>query len=79
MSNFETHPKKLKDELLTLIHTREMALPDFQRDFVWQPGQTKSLIVSLARGFPAGSLLRMEGKPIFAPRAFATAPELDGH
>ncbi|MBK8027675.1 MAG: DUF262 domain-containing protein [Chloroflexi bacterium] len=47
MTNFETHPKKLKDELLSSIHIRETALPDFQRDFVWQPGQTLSLLVSL--------------------------------
>jgi hypothetical protein len=80
MSSFETHPKSLKDELLNLVHTREMALPDFQRDFVWQPGQTKSLIISLSKSFPAGSLLRIESTEImFAPRAIATAPELNGH
>ena len=77
MGNFETNPKKLKDDLLTSISTREMALPDFQRSFVWQPGQTKALIVSLARGFPAGSILRMEnGGDVFIPRAFESAPPL---
>jgi len=80
MANFETHPKKLKDDLLVLINNREIALPDFQRDFVWQPGQTHSLIVSLARRFPAGSLLRIEsGADIFEPRAFSGAPPLDHH
>ena len=80
MMNFETNPKSLKDDLLNLIHTREMALPDFQRDFVWQPGQTKWLLSSLAKSFPAGSLLRIEtSEAIFAPRAVATAPELNGH
>lgn len=80
MSIFETHPKSLKSELLGLIHAREMALPDFQRDFVWQPGQTLALIVSLAKSFPAGSLLRMEnGGSLFAPRAIAGAPVLNGH
>ena len=59
MSTFETYPKTLRDELVNLIHTREMGLPDFQRDFVWQPGQTQALIISLARSFPAGSLLRI--------------------
>ena len=55
MSSFEANPKELKEDLLNSIYTREMALPDFQRDFVWQPNQTKGLIVSLSRDFPAGS------------------------
>lgn len=80
MTDFQTHPKKLKDDLLNAINRREMALPDFQRDFVWQPGQTKSLIVSLAKRFPAGSLLLLEsGEPIFQARSFTGAPDLNGH
>ena len=34
-------------------------LPDFQRDFVWEPGATQELIVSIAKNYPAGSLLRV--------------------
>lgn len=80
MSNFETNPKKLKEDLLNLIYIRDMALPDFQRDFVWQPRQTQELIVSLSKNFPAGSLLRIESTDhMFKPRAFAGAPVLDGH
>lgn len=80
MSNFETNPKKLKEDLLNLIYIRDMALPDFQRDFVWQPRQTQELIVSLAKSFPAGSLLRIESTDnMFKPRAFAGAPVLNGH
>jgi hypothetical protein len=80
MSNFETNPKKLKEDLLNLIYIRDMALPDFQRDFVWQPGQTQDLIISLAKKFPAGSLLRIESTDhMFKPRAFAGAPALNGH
>lgn len=81
MSNFETNPKKLKEDLLNLIYIRDMALPDFQRDFVWQPKQTQELIVSLSKSFPAGSLLRIEVNDhlMFKPRAFAGAPELNGH
>ena len=79
MSDFETNPKELKKVLLSQIDDCEMALPDFQRDFVWQPGQTRSLIVSLAKGFPAGSLLTIEsGDKMFEARAFAGAPELNG-
>lgn len=80
MSNFETNPKKIKADLLNLINGRDMALPDFQRDFVWQPRQTQELLVSLAKSFPAGSLLRVDSADhMFMPRAFAGAPELDGH
>jgi uncharacterized protein with ParB-like and HNH nuclease domain len=31
-----------------------MVLPDFQRDFVWEPGATQELIVSIANNYPAG-------------------------
>ncbi|HQJ32361.1 MAG TPA: DUF262 domain-containing protein [Anaerolineaceae bacterium] len=80
MPNFETNPKQLKRDLLSVIDARDMALPDFQRDFVWQPRQTLDLIISLSKSYPAGSLLRMESdKPMFQPRAFAGAPALDGH
>src|SRR5258708_16564261 len=80
MENFETNPKSLKGDLLNLIHVREIALPDFQRDFVWQPGPTNALIISLAKRFPAGSLLRIESSHEgFAPRAFEGAPPLNGH
>ena len=80
MPNFETNPKQLKKDLLNLIDVRDMALPDFQRDFVWQPRQTQELIISLSKSFPAGSLLRIESdKPMFQPRAFAGSPALNGH
>lgn len=41
MNLFEdTNPRALK-ELLAEIHNRSMVLPDFQRDFVWEPGATQ--------------------------------------
>ena len=80
MSYFDTNPKKLKEDLLNLIYIRDMALPDFQRDFVWQPKQTQELIISLSKSFPAGSLLRIESTDLmFQPKAFAGAPSLNGH
>src|SRR5205823_3385070 len=55
-------------------------LPDFQRSFVWDPGATRELVVSIIRSFPAGTLLQMEGGgKIFAPRAFEEAPPLNGN
>lgn len=79
MSLFEdTNPRELK-ELLGQIHSREAALPDFQRDFVWDPKATQELIVSIANNYPAGSLLRIRNThDMFANREFQGAPSLDG-
>lgn len=79
MSLFEdTNPRALKD-LLAEIHNRSTVLPDFQRDFVWEPGATQELIVSIASNYPAGSILRVrDAKRVFAAREFEGAPILDG-
>ena len=79
MNLFEdTNPRALKD-LLAEIHNRSTALPDFQRDFVWEPGATQELIVSIASNYPAGSILRVrDAKRVFAAREFEGAPPLDG-
>jgi hypothetical protein len=77
MSLFEdTNPRALK-ELLGEIHNRTTALPDFQRDFVWEPGATQELIVSIANNYPAGSILRArDAKRLFSAREFEGAPSL---
>src|SRR5207247_7570908 len=64
--------------LLQMIHHREMALPDFQRDFVWDPFATDELIESVISNFPAGSLLRIKNghQLLFQPRAIEGAPAL---
>ena len=54
----DTNPRALK-HLLAAIHNRTTVLPDFQRDFVWEPGATQELIVSIANNYPAGSILRV--------------------
>ena len=79
MSIFEdTNPRALK-ELLGEIHNRHTVLPDFQRDFVWEPGATQELIVSIACNYPAGSILRVrDAKRVFAAREFEGAPPLNG-
>lgn len=77
MSLFEdTNPRALKD-LLAEIHNRTTVLPDFQRDFVWEPSATQELIVSIACNYPAGSLLRVrDAKRVFAAREFEGAEPL---
>jgi hypothetical protein len=79
MSLFEdTNPRALKD-LLAEIHGRTTVLPDCQRDFVWEPGATQELVVSIANNYPAGSILRVrDAKRAFAALEFEGAPALDG-
>ncbi|MBI4692737.1 MAG: DUF262 domain-containing protein [Gammaproteobacteria bacterium] len=59
MSLFEDTNPRAPKELLGEIHSRTTVLPDFQRDFVWEPGATQELIVSIANSYPAGSILRV--------------------
>ncbi len=76
---FETNPIPLR-YLLDSIQQRKLALPDFQRDFVWEPAMVVDLLASLARNFPAGSLLfiRCGEDAFFEERAVEGAPTLDG-
>jgi hypothetical protein len=75
---FQTNPVSLR-HLLSEIHERELALPDFQRDFVWDARATEGLIESISRSFPAGSLLFMSWREnTFSPREIQGAPSLDG-
>jgi hypothetical protein len=72
----DTNPRALK-ELLAEIHNRSAVLPDFQRDFVWEPSATQELIISIANNYPAGSILRVrDAKRVFAAREFEGAPQL---
>jgi hypothetical protein len=75
---FQTNPVSLR-HLLSEINQRELALPDFQRDFVWDARATEGLIESISRSFPAGSLLFMSWREnTFDPREIQGAPELNG-
>src|SRR5436190_24023384 len=78
MSAFQTHPWKLKT-LLSMVDDRLLVLPDFQRSFVWDPSATERLIESIARSYPAGSLLFIPYRDdLFAVREFEGATTLNG-
>ncbi|MFF5107119.1 DUF262 domain-containing protein [Streptomyces sp. NPDC000134] len=74
---FETVPRQLSN-LVTRIHGREIALPNFQRDFVWDATRTEELIQSIISEFPVGTLLlwKQGGGETFASRSFEGAPDL---
>src|SRR5438128_639577 len=52
-----------------------LGLPEFQRNFVWQPSQVKKLITSLLNGYPIGGLLFMEDENKYKFRPMEGAPE----
>lgn len=61
--------------LLEEVHNGVSVLPEFQRDFVWDPAAVAELILSVASNFPAGSILRIRNsKAYFASRGFDGAP-----
>ena len=80
----ETSLRKLVEQ----VNSGELVLPQFQRSFVWDPRDIKSLIVSVVRNYPAGSILQIrysqkhfEVRPfenVFDPPARATYMILDG-
>ena len=68
---FKTNPEKLKGVLLG-IEEGKIALPEFQRDWVWKPENIRELIISVSQSFPAGSLLTLRtAKKTFQTRYFA--------
>jgi len=76
VTSFDTDKKSLTF-LLDQIENCDLALPDFQRDFVWDAGATRELVRSVMQSFPAGTLLLMRGGAMhFMPRAFSEAPLL---
>lgn len=78
MANFDAEKKHLT-YLLDQIEQRDLALPEFQRSFVWKPPETRELVRSVFQAFPAGTILLLQGgAKTFQPRAFEQAPELDG-
>lgn len=63
-------------ELLHLVSTGAMALPEFQRDFVWDPNRVVDLLDSVSNGWPIGSLLIVQGPQPFGLKQIAGGPEV---
>src|SRR4051794_32675523 len=56
--------------LLSGISEGSVVLPEFQRDYVWSNRDARALVATILQGWPAGSLLLMEG----TPEAFGVRP-----
>ncbi len=59
MPNFDSTKTSLKNVLDQIVDGR-MRLPDFQRGWVWDDEHIRSLLVSIARGFPIGVIMLLE-------------------
>src|SRR5438477_6980267 len=72
---FESTKEDLKD-LLKKANQGRLQLPDFQRDYVWGDDDVRSLIASIAKGFPVGALLTLEtgSEVAFKPRLLVGVP-----
>ncbi len=45
------------DQILNFIKSKEIAIPEIQRPFVWKPRQVRDLIDSLFTGYPTGYII----------------------
>jgi hypothetical protein len=73
---FRTNPEELRG-LLNAIANGKLALPEFQRNWVWEPDDVQALLVSIIQGFPAGSLMTYDyPSDSFQTREFAGASAL---
>lgn len=75
--SFDSTKRSLRNLLLD-VHEGKLQLPEFQRDYVWDEDDVRSLLASVASAFPVGALLTLEvgGDIRFKPRGIAgTAPE----
>jgi uncharacterized protein with ParB-like and HNH nuclease domain len=63
-------------DLLREIDSGKIQLPEFQRSYVWNDSDVRSLIASVAKGYPVGALLTLQsgGEVKFKPRLIEGVP-----
>jgi len=66
-------------QIIDRVRKGRLALPEFQRDFVWTPSQTCDLLNSISKEWPIGNLLLLRGPQPFAFRPIDTAPSIQYH
>ena len=55
---FETNEVLLKN-LLNIVESGKLQLPDFQRGWVWDDDRIRGLLASISRGFPIGAVMTL--------------------
>lgn len=73
---FDTTKTDLFDLVRAIDHGR-LQLPEFQRNYVWNDADLRSLLASVLKRFPVGALLTLErgGEVRFKPRLLEGAPD----
>jgi hypothetical protein len=63
-------------DILRAIDVGKLQLPEFQRSYVWNDTDVRSLIASVAKGYPVGALLTLQsgGEVKFKPRLIEGVP-----
>jgi len=59
MTTFDS-TKSALSKLLEEVSEGKVQLPDFQRGWIWDDAHIRSLLVSVARSFPIGSIMLLE-------------------
>ncbi len=65
-------------DIFNRIDRGDLQLPDFQRDYRWDVDRIRSLLVTVLRGYPIGTLMALDtrNEPMrFRPRAIQGAPD----
>lgn len=66
------------EKVLDRTAAGRIALPDFQREFVWPPAKVIELLDSVSRGWPIGSMLFLAGPQPFNGRPLDSGPDVTG-
>lgn len=73
---FSPNPIDVQD-LIAKVRNSELGLPQFQRKFRWGPRAVADLVRSVARDWPIGTFLLLEGPQQFACKKIESAPRLE--
>lgn len=63
MQRYSVTPHPI-ETLLTWVKSKEIAIPEIQRPFVWQATQVRNLLDSLYRGYPIGYLISWQNPTV---------------
>ncbi|MCS4534823.1 DUF262 domain-containing protein [Corynebacterium sp. HS2168-gen11] len=64
-------------DLFNRVDRGDLQLPDFQREFCWDVDRIRSLVITVLRGYPIGSIMALDtrNEPVrFRPRPLSGAP-----
>lgn len=73
-----TTPSYSLTDLFARVERGELQIPDFQQTYLWDVDRTRTLISSVLRGYPVGTLLALDtrNEPMrFKPRPLPGAPD----